>query len=219
MLPCKKTAQVVLNLVWSTGKYVSQLISLNLSTMTFFGIFRRNTQQKSVQTSPIGTIEQPVLPVSDNDIIPREDSNAASQSPQTASKISQYLERDFASVGYYEGYRMPNAEFLENQLKLIRSNFRLLIDKDIDSMRSSIWKLKIHLIEVTGISERKENQLKEKVIHYETLLHELDLQKVLSIEDEGMIAPAISSYKSGFLRGLDRYQNEKFLANETGLFN
>lgn len=185
--------------------------------MSFFNFFRSN--KSSIQTSVGAIPDEPVVAV-DRQLFIEESAPEGNPSvKKTISPVEEFLDEKFEWQGYNDGYSHPEMEYLMNKLAMIRSQFRLAIDKCMDSRRSEVGELKLHLIDITGISPRLEAKLKEKISQLEVLIHELDTQKILSIEDEGMVAPAIHAYRIGFVRGLERYQQEKLFAGSTGLFH
>ncbi len=133
--------------------------------------------------------------------------------------LTDFLNRNYEILGFNDGYTYPNAEVLNAKLRKLSTDFRIVLDKMIDEKRSCVNELKFHLINTRGVSERLEEGIHAKITEVENLVHELDLQKVLSVEDEGMIAPVINNYRLGFLQGLERYNQEKILACSTKLFN
>jgi adenine/guanine phosphoribosyltransferase-like PRPP-binding protein len=63
------------------------------------------------------------------------------------------------------------------------------------------------------------SQLAEKTKLVEANIHELDIQKILSIENEGIVSSAVHAYRLGFIKGVEKFQQEKLFAGSTGLFN
>lgn len=185
--------------------------------MSFFNFFGRNKNNRNSQIS-LEKIEE-----TDIDEALFVDSNKPMQQLDTPEIVSNpvclFLERNFESQGYNDGYACPNAELLEISMRRIRSEFRVAVDRCIDKLRTEINELRKDIINTTGISDRLVSQLKEKIVHLEQLLHEWDTQKILSVEDEGMVGPSIYSYHRGFIKGLNRFQEEKHFGNSTGLFN
>lgn len=133
--------------------------------------------------------------------------------------IQKFLEQNFDWIGYNDGYSHPQTDYMNDKLRLLRAQFRLAVDKTMEVQRIAMGDLKMHAIKTAGISERLELQVNEKIKQLEIVIHELDMQKILSVENEGMIASAVYEYKLGFVRGLGKLQEEKFFAESTGLFN
>jgi len=186
--------------------------------MSIFNFFRRN--HSSVNNLGVDTaIAEPMTKVDRSLFVEEEAPELKNAAKKMINPIEVILEQNFDWQGYNDGYGHPETEYMENKLSLIRSEFRLAVDKCIDIRRAEVGELRLHQIQTSGISNRLEAQLAEKIKQLEALIHELDTQKILSVENEGMVAPAVYAYRIGFIRGLEQYQQEKLFAGSTGLFN
>jgi hypothetical protein len=189
--------------------------------MSIFNFFRANKTPKT--TSEPANLETEVInsskEINQNLFVDNEEPEKSSEDVPQLSPIEEFLNQNFEWIGYNDGYFYPDNEYYENKLKLIRSNFRLAIDKSLDIKRGEIGHLRLHIIKTKGISSRLESQLIEKEKSLLACIHELDTQKVLSVENEGIVASSIHSYRAGFIRGVERFQQEKLLCGNTGLFN
>ncbi len=141
------------------------------------------------------------------------------QATEEKSALSTFLEQDYNIKGINDGYLYANAEVMDATMRKLRSEFRKAVDKDIDKKRAEILELRLHAINSRGITERMDEAMAEKIKQLENLIHQLDLQKNLSIEDEGMVSSALHDYRIGFIKGTEQYSREKFLCGSTGLFN
>lgn len=187
--------------------------------MAFLDIFRRNKSVVNNSTTAAEASEQH-QPIINRDLFVEDNEPELKDQPKKVSNpIEAFLDQNFEWQGYNDGYAHPEAEYLHNKLSLLHAEFRLAIDKGLDFRRMEVGDLNLHLIKTSGISKRMEAQLQEKIKQHETIIHELDVQKIISLESDGMIAPAIHAYRLGFIKGLEKYQQEKLFAGSTGLFN
>lgn len=186
--------------------------------MSIFNFFRRS--KTTVNTpSTESTAVEPVISVDRNLFVEDEAPDPKNFVSKETNHIEVFIEKNYEWQGYNDGYSHPDAEYLQHSLAKLRSEFRLCVDKCMDEKRSELGGLKLHLIDTEGVSPRLEAKLKEKIRQIEVVIHELDTQKILSVEAEGIIAPAIHGYRLGFIKGLESYQQEKLFAGSTGLFN
>jgi hypothetical protein len=51
------------------------------------------------------------------------------------------------------------------------------------------------------------------------MIDRLEKEKDLSVCDEGWVMRPVNNYRYGFLRGVERYNEERLIAGCTGLFN
>lgn len=180
--------------------------------MSLFNFFRKS--EKAVVGQADHHVESFVSPT----IFVETEEPKAAEIEKKQSVISLYLCKDYMQKGNYDGYLYPNAELMEASIKKLRSDFRLAVDQVIDEKRSAINELKLHQINTRGISERLEEELNQKSKELENLIHELDTQKILSLENEGLIAGPVNDYRIGFFKGVEQYRQEKLLAGSTRLF-
>ena len=189
--------------------------------MRIMNLFRRNRKTELMDTNNINmqNMDQSQPVISETLFV----ENAAPESQESENRkvslLQQYLDTNFELIGYNEGYRSGNAEYQDRILSRIKADFRLVLDKEMDCLRNQANELKLHMIRVTGISAILEKQVGEKLSQIESQMHALDIQKVLSVDDEGFIAIPVTHFRSGFLRGVEQYQMEKFFASSTSLFN
>lgn len=190
--------------------------------MAFLDLFRRSKPvATSTATIPgIHTVSEQQLATVNKDLFVDESQPELKDPPKVnVNPLEVFLDQNFEWQGYNDGYGHPETEYLDSKLRLLHAEFRLAVDKCLDQRRAEVGELRLHLIRTAGISDRMEAQLKEKIRQLETIVHELDVQKILSIESDGLVAPAVTAYRLGFVKGLERYQQEKLLAGSTGLFN
>lgn len=180
--------------------------------MSLFNLFRK--AEKSV--------EKPVEPSNENiidaNLFVDNEAPKLNESSKKINSLSEFISADYGSRGFNDGYLYPNSDLMEANIRKLRSDFRKAIDQVIDQNRTEINELKLHLINTRGISDRLEESLNQKITQLENILHELDTQKILSVENEGIISGSINDYKIGFIKGLERFSQEKFIAGGTRLF-
>lgn len=186
--------------------------------MSLFNFFRR---PKNAVNNPVTdtNVAEPVIQVDRALFVDDQAPELKNPVKKASNPIEVFLDQNFEWEGYNDGYGHPETDYLDNKLSQIRSEFRLAVDKCMDARRNDLGALKLHLIDVEDISGRLEAKLREKIKQLEVTIHELDTQKILSVENEGIVSTAISAYRLGFVKGLERYQQEKFFGESTGLFN
>jgi len=189
--------------------------------MSLFNFFRRNksSHEQPGLDSSIDTLVADPRNVDVALFVDEQQPDLATSLPKLENHLQVFLGQNFDWMGYNDGYSHPETEFMNDRLKLIRADFRMAADRMMENKRTELGDLQMHAIKTAGISERLGLQVIEKIKQLEVVIHELDMQKILSIENEGMIASAIYAYRLGFVRGLDKLQEEKFFAASTGLFN
>lgn len=132
--------------------------------------------------------------------------------------LKQFLDRSFSSKGFNDGYEIHQVEILENNKRKIRSEFRYVLDLLIDDRKREIFSLRNQLVSTDGIAKRIHDQLQLRIEELQMLISQLQRQKELSVEDEGLVMVPIHNYHDGFVKGVQSYLEEKFFASSTGLF-
>ena len=183
--------------------------------------FRRNRKTEYMDTNNLNmqNEHQPAPMVNETLFVENNAPVVEDALVRPLSALQQFLEVNYELIGFNEGYRSGNAENQDRILGQIRADFRLVVDREIDRLRNDAHEIKVQLHRVVGISPLLERQLTERLSQIEAKIHELDVQKVLSVEDEGFISVAVTHFRSGYLRGVEQYLAEKFFASSTGLFN
>lgn len=190
--------------------------------MSFFNFFRRNTTQvinKETGAEQPFTISDSAKLVDKNLFVDEEEPESQIPLKKQINPIEIFLNQNFEWQASNDGYSYPESEYLKNKLKLIKADFRFAVDKYLDTKRSELGELRIHVIRTAGISASLEAQLNEKIKFLEINIHELDMQKILAVEDEGVVASAVHAYRLGFIKGVEKFQQEKLFAASTGLYN
>lgn len=135
------------------------------------------------------------------------------------SPMKKFLDTNYQFKGFNDGYNYHSTDVMNNNLKVIRTEFRQLVDILIDEKQQEIYLTKDSLIESEGISERFQRRLENRIQELEATVRQLTNEKDLSAFGEGFVSAPLSCYQDGFARGLEKYQQEKLLAYSTGLFD
>jgi hypothetical protein len=138
---------------------------------------------------------------------------------ENEANIQSFLNQDFFGKGYKDGYDYHSNDILQSYVKSIKTDFRLKLDLLIDLKRRKVLELKNQHIEVEGLSERLCQQVDALTSDLNLTIERLEKEKELSALDEGWIMKAVHNYRDGFFRGLEIFQEERFIAISTGLFN
>lgn len=187
--------------------------------MSIFNFFSRKKQNDNIIDADSQDINDQLMPNMVNADLFVDNQPPIPDTAIKPNPLEKFLSQNFEWNGCNDGYEFPDSEYLNSKLKLIRAEFRTAIDKSIDLRRFEVGELKLHLIQISGISERLEAQIIERIRQNEEIVHVLDTEKILSIENEGIVSSAIQSYRIGFIKGVERFQQEKLYIGNTGLYN
>lgn len=142
---------------------------------------------------------------------------ADNQSSESA--LEEFLARDYYAMGYDEGYKTHSAEAKINHINVIKATFRQIMSRKIDQLRQEVLSLENYLIDVEGDDKRLEMKLNNRIKYIMDRCGELEKEKALSVDDEGLVMEPINKFANGFAKGLQIYTEEKLLASSTGMFD
>lgn len=137
---------------------------------------------------------------------------------EQSSKLAEFLNRDFRTLGYRDGYRYSNADVMDNAMRLIRSEFREIIDHMVEDCRETISRLQNQAVELKHISLKAEEKVNARIIMIHETITRLVVEKENSAIDEGLIMKAIHLYRDGFIRGVNDNNDELLVMSYNGLF-
>lgn len=135
------------------------------------------------------------------------------------SGIQQFLNQNFYSKGYEDGYRNHSEESLEFAIKGIKAEFRFKIDQLIDQKRKNKLVLMNLQVETGTIAESLNIQANNILNDLDESIQVLKKEKESSAMDEGWVMKAVHLYHEGFTEGTRKYQEERLLGLSTGFFN
>jgi len=123
----------------------------------------------------------------------------------STNKISRFLNRDYHTLGFNDGYEYHSNETLESGNKKIKANFLLILDQSIEEKQRERLKTKNLLIDVREVSEDASKKLENTIDELNLSINTLQKQKELSCDNEGWVMTAIHSYHMGFKQGTDDF--------------
>ncbi len=150
------------------------------------------------------------------DEAPVEEVQATSQ--KAKSHLASFLDRNFYSMGFQDGYMRHSLELLDTKVRKIKAEFRLCIDKQSQEVHKQILELDKHLIDIDGLSERLTGKVMLSKKKLQQDFDRLESEKQKSAIDEGLVMVAVHQYNEGYYMGVSMYQNENHLIEGTSLF-
>jgi len=137
---------------------------------------------------------------------------------EQSSKLNEFLNRDFRRLGYRDGYRYSNADVMDNAMRLIRTEFREIVDRMVEDCRETIGKLQNQAVEVKHLSLKAEEKVIIRIGMIQDTIARLVVEKENSAIDEGLIMKTIHLYRDGFMRGVNDNNDELLVMSYNGLF-
>lgn len=155
------------------------------------------------------------------------DSNIPEHSPvtvQTGNALMSFLNTDFYSIGYNDGYdNHSETAFRESQIRIVQG-FMFAVETVISQRKEFICSLRKHIRNIGNSSVTDTLIAEDKIHEVKLVIQELESQKSLAFNNglppvAGLVMKPITQYRSGYINGLKAYSEEKFFASSTGLFN
>lgn len=171
--------------------------------MNIFNLFKKQADQHA--------IEEPIISKSIFIDEEKPSSNHFIKETQEATLLN-YLKEDHKSKGISDGFEYHSAKALEMSKQKIKTEFRFLLDKSIESLNQKLLDLKMIYVEVKDLSPDLKEKTETSIISNEKSIEELKYQKELSAMDEGWVMKLIYNYELGFIHGANTYvEGEDFL--------
>ncbi len=123
----------------------------------------------------------------------------------STNKISKFINRDYFSLGFNDGYEYHSNDILESGKKKIKAEFLLILDQSIEEKQRERLKTKNLLVDVSEVSEDASKKLENTIEEMNFSINTLQKQKELSCDNEGWVMTAIHSYYMGFKQGIDDF--------------
>jgi hypothetical protein len=119
--------------------------------------------------------------------------------------IKDFLSTDFWKNGYEHAIQFPVQERKNTALARIRADYRQSLQQAQQLLKSEKENHIQESLRMEGVSSVLDAQLQRRLKELEGLEDTLDKQLVLSVDDEGWIAPVIAAYNDGFQVGALEY--------------
>lgn len=185
-------------------------------------IFGKNKQNhdNNAATISIGDRVNSMVSVPEDLFIEKTPPTQSAYEPVTTKNgISLFLEQDFYSRGYRDGYSTHTREKKEVLIRGIKSEFRLELDKEIDIKQKARLELTDLKLDSNGLLDTVDKQLDDQIKEMDSILERYKAELTASSQDEGWIMIALHRYCDGYTRGMEAYLQEKRIGLSTGLFN
>ena len=150
---------------------------------------------------------------------PPVDENIVAEQHAGGRRIESFLDQDFYRRGYSDGYQYHTQDILDNRVRSIKADFRLQLDQSIDQKRRELLNLEMRSLDVEGLSERILRRIEATADDFRAMIARLELEKELSASDEGWVMKVVHSYRDGFIRGLEEYNELRIFGINNGLFH
>jgi hypothetical protein len=119
--------------------------------------------------------------------------------------IKDFLSTDFWRNGYEHAIQFPVQERKNTALARIRADYRQALQQAQQLLKSEKENHIQESLRMEGVSPVLDAQLQRRLKELEGLEDTLDKQLVLSVDDEGWLAPVIAAYNDGFQVGALEY--------------
>ena len=130
-----------------------------------------------------------------------------------------FMEQNFYSKGYNDGYDFHSKQSLENGVGTICSEYRHLLDIIIDEKNCEVYELELNKMQIEGMPGNISEQFGLRINAIKESIFKCREEYELSIDIKGNVEFIVNKYSEGFQKGQQQYFNEVFFAKSTGLFN
>jgi hypothetical protein len=166
-------------------------------------------------TAAISADETPVATVNPLNPVPMETLFAEHQPPMSekdatieVKPIRDFLSENFTFQGRKAGYEHHNLEYLQMHIQQLRARFRSACDQHLQLMENDLIQAKTIFIQIGDALPSEQAIMQMRIDKIISNMEEIRLQKVLSVESEGLISEPVHTFITGFHQGLSDYVDE-----------
>ena len=133
--------------------------------------------------------------------------------------LKLFLDQNFFSKGYNDGYSFHSKQSLDSGLATIGSEYRHILEIMIDDKNSEVYEIEQTKLQAEGMPGNITEQFELRINTVKDAISKCSEQYELSNENKGNVEFILNNYTEGFLKGQQQYFNEEVFARTTGLFN
>lgn len=133
------------------------------------------------------------------------------------SELNGFLNRNFFSEGFRDGYEFHSVDFFNKNTDALASEFRFLLDKEIQKVKSEISDLKIEVAHLGDRMPALKQALEIKMEEQENFAIEYADHKAMSVDFEGWFSMPIRNYQRGFEAGQTKHLKERNMFGDIGI--
>jgi len=182
---------------------------------SFFG--KRSNADVNTADSSTATLTAMPMATATHEFIPSQDlfaeysSPASSQAQVVKSEkpVKEFLDRNYEQQGRMAGYECHAHDMMPIYLSEIRTSFRLASDRMIQLAEIDLLGLRTQKNEIGESILSMKQSLELRINFLQSNIEEMRMQKILSVDDEGLLAPAVHSFTKGYRLGMQDYFQEK----------
>jgi len=133
--------------------------------------------------------------------------------------LKLFMDQNFYSKGYNDGYSFHSTQSLESGIATISSEYRHILEIMIDDKKSEVYELSQSKLQLEGMPGNISEQFDLRIDTIKDSISKCKEEYSLSKDKKGNIEYILNKYTEGFLKGQQQYFNEEVFVKSTGLFN
>lgn len=133
--------------------------------------------------------------------------------------LKLFMDQNFYSKGYNDGYEFHSRLSLESGIAIIISEYQHLLDIMIDEKKTEIHFLDMEKLQNIGMPGNISEMLDLRIEKLNEVVIKCTEEYEKSPASKGHIEFPLNKYSDGFEKGQMQYFKEKFFGQSTGMFN
>lgn len=152
--------------------------------------------------------------------IEEEEPDTADESIEESAvdPIELFLNKNYESIGYRDGFEHPDNEFFKLRSRALISEFQTLLSKQINHLESNKCDINIRRQQTDEIAMALNIHMKETLLFMDLKIQKLEKEKELAAMQEGMVMKVINQYKAGYVQGVKDNTDAFLNARSAGIF-
>jgi hypothetical protein len=158
---------------------------------------------------PMVTEPQEYIPPHDLFVDSTPPARTTSEVVKSEKPVKVFLDRNHEHQGRMAGYESHAHDMLPIYKAELQASFRASLERMIELAEIDLLEIRTQVIEVGDAIPSVRQKLELRVQMLQSNIEEMRMQKILSVDDEGLIAPAVQSFTKGYRLGMQDYFQER----------
>lgn len=177
---------------------------------SFFGKSSNASQAQVVNPE---VVTAPLSPMPAEALFTDMNAPQAESVKQDIKPLRDFLSIDFKHEGRMAGYEHHNLDYLSMHIQDLRARFRSACDRHLQVLENDLIEVRTLFIQIGDALPSEQQILQLRIDKINSNMEEIRLQKILSVDNEGLISEAVQAYYRGFHQGLSDYAAEVKFGN------
>lgn len=163
----------------------------------------------TLSSMPLATEPQEYVPPHELFVDSTPPSRTSLEFAKSEKPVKVFLDRNYEHLGRVAGYESHTHDMLPVYKAELQTSFRAALERMIQLAEIDLLAIRTQVNEVGDAIMSIKQNLDLRIQLLQNNIEEMHMQKILSVDDEGWIAPAVQSFTKGYRLGMQDFLQEK----------